>query len=54
MQILAVLHNIHKSPLTTAIGVIVGGLLAVTNQPDAKHLAIALGIAILGGLAKEQ
>ncbi len=38
---------------TSAAGILLGSLMAATNQPDWKHLAIAFGTALLGILAKD-
>lgn len=49
----AFLHNIHKSPITTILGLLSGALLAASGQKDWHHFGCAIGIALLGALSKE-
>jgi hypothetical protein len=46
------IKNIYKSPVTTIAGGLLAAALTVTNKPDAKQLAIAFLVALLGAISK--
>ena len=46
-------ENFHKSPVSTICGLLLAAALAVTSQPDAKHLGAAFLVALWGIVTKE-
>jgi hypothetical protein len=46
------IKNVYKSPATTILGGVLAAALAMTGQPDAKHLAMAFLVALLGAISK--
>lgn len=47
------IQNIWQHPFTTIGGVCLAAALAMTHQPDWKHMLAAFGALVIGGLAKE-
>lgn len=47
------LSNGWKHAWTTVSGAVLAVLLGMTNQPDAKHLALAIAVGVLGYIAKD-
>lgn len=52
-NILAAIKNIQAHPKTSIVGAVLASVLALTSQPDLKHLVLAFAVALLGALAKD-
>jgi hypothetical protein len=47
------IKNIKQSPVSTVAGLLLAASLAVSHQPDARHLVMAFATALMGAVYKE-